>query len=56
MEGGRSGPAACGGSAGSPEVVVIQSGGPGHDTPLPTLYEGDVATAELVSQHLRNLP
>jgi hypothetical protein len=37
------------------EVVVIQSDGPSHDTPLPTLYEGDAAAAELVSQYLRNV-
>jgi hypothetical protein len=38
----------------SAEVVIVQSDGPGHDSPLPTLYEGDAAAAVLVAQYLRN--
>jgi hypothetical protein len=37
------------------EVVLAQSDGPGHDTPLPTIYEGDAAAAVLVSQYLRSV-
>jgi hypothetical protein len=37
------------------EVVIAQSDGPGHDTPLPTLYEGDAAAAVIVSQYLQGI-
>ncbi|TYK49568.1 hypothetical protein [Actinomadura decatromicini] len=37
------------------EVVIVQPDGPGHDTPLPTLYEGDAMAAMLVSEYLRKV-
>jgi hypothetical protein len=37
------------------EVVIVQSDGPGRETPLPTLYEGDAAAAVIVSQYLRSV-
>src|ERR671931_2821172 len=39
----------------SAEVVLAQSDGPGHDTPLPTLYEGDAEAAVTVSAYLRSV-
>lgn len=39
----------------SAEVVLAQSDGPGHDTPLPTLYEGDAEAAVTVSMYLRSV-
>jgi hypothetical protein len=37
----------------SAEVVLAQSDGPGRDTPLPTLYEGDAEAAVTVAAYLR---
>ncbi|MGH3375662.1 MAG: hypothetical protein ACRDP6_13055 [Actinoallomurus sp.] len=37
------------------DVVIAQADGPGHGTPLPTLYEGDAATAVIVSQFLQSV-
>jgi hypothetical protein len=39
----------------SAEVVLALSDGPGHDTTLPTLYEGDVEAAGTVSAYLRSV-
>jgi hypothetical protein len=37
------------------DIVIVQSDGPGHDTPLPTLYEGDAEAAVMVSQYLQRI-
>ena len=37
------------------DVVIAQADGPGHDTPLPTLYEGDAEAAITVSQFLKSV-
>jgi hypothetical protein len=39
----------------SAEVVLALSDGPGHDTTLPTLYEGDAEAAGIVSAYLRSV-
>lgn len=36
----------------SEQVVIVQSDGPGDDTPLPTLYEGDAMAAAAIDQYL----
>ncbi|GAA2726497.1 hypothetical protein [Actinocorallia aurantiaca] len=36
----------------SEQVVIVQSDGPGGDTPLPTLYEGDAMAAATVDHYL----
>lgn len=39
----------------SADIVIAQSDGPGHDTPFPTLYEGDAEAAVIVSQYLQSV-
>jgi hypothetical protein len=39
----------------SAQVVLVQCDGPGRDTPLPTLYEGDAEAAVTVSAYLRSV-